>query len=74
MKNNYFTLSLAQQRMVLEQTATKLLLPVQAVEKDLWVSAILQILFSLPCAEGLVFKGGTSLSKVWKLIPINRYL
>lgn len=68
MKNNYFTLSLANRRTVLEQTATKLLLPIQAVEKDLWVSTILQILFGLPCAEGLVFKGGTSLSKVWKLI------
>ena len=54
--------------MILEQTAIKQGLPKQAIEKDLWVTAILQILFSLPCAENLVFKGGTSLSKVWKLI------
>ena len=67
-KNNYFELATAQQRTILEQTAIKRGLPKQAIEKDLWVTAILQILFSLPCAENLVFKGGTSLSKVWKLI------
>ena len=54
--------------MILEQTAIKQGLPKQAIEKDLWVTAMLQILFSLPCAESLVFKGGTSLSKVWRLI------
>ena len=52
----------------MEQTAVKLGLPKQAIEKDLWVTAVLQIVFSLPCAKGLVFKGGTSLSKVWHLI------
>ncbi len=67
-KNNYFELTTAQQRTILEQAAIKQGLPKQAIEKDLWVTAILQILFSLPCAESLVFKGGTSLSKVWKLI------
>lgn len=67
-KNNYFELTTAQQRTILEQAAIKQGLPKQAIEKDLWVTAILQILFSLPCAENLVFKGGTSLSKVWKLI------
>jgi hypothetical protein len=40
----------------------------QVVEKDLWVTTILQIVFSLPFADRLVFKGGTSLSKVWGLI------
>ena len=67
-KNNYFELTTTQQRTVLEQAAIKQGLPKQAIEKDLWVTAILQILFSLPCAEYLVFKGGTSLSKVWRLI------
>ena len=70
-KNNYFTLATAQQRTILEQTAIKKALPKQAIEKDLWVTTILQIIFSLPCAESLVFKGGTSLSKVWGLI--NRF-
>lgn len=67
-KNNYFELTTAQQRTVLEQTAIKQGLPKQAVEKDLWVTTMLQLLFSLPCADSLVFKGGTSLSKVWRLI------
>lgn len=67
-QNNYFKLTKAQQRVVLEQTAIKQGLPKQAIEKDLWVTAILQIIFSLPCADSLVFKGGTSLSKVWRLI------
>lgn len=56
---------------MIEQTAAKLNLPVQAIEKDLWVTAILQVLFTLPCARDLVFKGGTSISKVWN--AINRF-
>lgn len=71
MRNDYFSLNAAQQRLVIEQTAAKLNLPVQAIEKDLWVTAILQVLFTLPCAYGLVFKGGTSISKVWN--AINRF-
>lgn len=66
--NNYFQLSTEQQRMVLSQTANRTGLPVQAVEKDLWVTVVLQQVFSLPVAKHLVFKGGTSLSKVWKVI------
>lgn len=66
--NNYFQLSKEQQQMVLTQAANKTGLPVQAVEKDLWVTVILQLAFTLPVANHLVFKGGTSLSKVWKVI------
>lgn len=40
----------------------------QAIEKDLWVTTTLQALFSLPISEHMVFKGGTSLSKAWRLI------
>ena len=40
----------------------------QIIEKDLWVTTVLQLIFSLPFAEKLVFKGGTSLSKVWNII------
>ena len=66
--NNYFQLSKEQQQMVLTQAANKTGLPVQAVEKDLWVTMVLQMVFTLPVANHLVFKGGTSLSKVWKVI------
>ena len=66
--NDYFHLSPQQQQMVLTQVAGKTGLPVQAVEKDLWVTIVLQLAFSLSIANKLIFKGGTSLSKVWKVI------
>ncbi|MBR0298301.1 MAG: nucleotidyl transferase AbiEii/AbiGii toxin family protein [Bacteroidales bacterium] len=61
--NNYFSLSREQQRLLLSQTAAKVGLPEQAVEKDLWVTVILQLVFTLPYAGKLVFKGGTTLAK-----------
>lgn len=66
--NNYFKLSIQNQRRVLSQVANQTFLPVQAVEKDLWVTTLLQLVFTLPFADKLIFKGGTSLSKVWQLI------
>jgi hypothetical protein len=39
-----------------------------AVEKDYWVCWTLRALFGLPEARSMVFKGGTSLSKVYGLI------
>ncbi len=38
------------------------------LEKDVWVVATLGVLFEAPFAEHLTFKGGTSLSKVWRAI------
>lgn len=69
--NNYISLSDSQKRTIIEQVAIKKSIPVQAVEKDMWVTVALQILFSLPFADKIVFKGGTSLSKVWRVI--NRF-
>lgn len=66
--NSYFTLNDDQKKMVITQTANKIGLSVQAVEKDLWVTTILKVVFTLPFADKLVFKGGTSLSKVYHLI------
>lgn len=52
----------------LELSATMSLDP-QSVEKDYWVCWTLRELFTLPGISGhLTFKGGTSLSKAWKLI------
>lgn len=62
--NKYFTLSAEQQILLLRQTSAKVGLPEQAIEKDLWVTVILQSLFSLPYADKLLFKGGTTLAKV----------
>lgn len=65
---NYFELPVDVQRRVLQQTSVRIGLPEQAIEKDLWVTTILQLLFSLPFSNKMVFKGGTSLSKVWNQI------
>jgi len=49
----------------IEQVAVrKNVLPV-IIEKDFWVSWMLAVLFSSRFANALVFKGGTSLSKVF---------
>ena len=66
--NKFLKLSEAQRRTVFEQTGSRIKLPVGSVEKDFWVTEILHILFSLPYADKMVFKGGTSLSKVWGVI------
>jgi len=66
--NNYFALTTEQRRTVITQIATKVALPLQAIEKDLWVTTVLQLIFSLPISEKLIFKGGTSLSKGYGLI------
>lgn len=69
--NSFLSLPDSQKRIVIEQAAIKMGIPAQAVEKDMWVTAVLQVVFSLPFADKLVFKGGTSLSKVWRVI--NRF-
>ena len=66
--NNFRNLTKEQQIAIIEQLVNKMGLPAQAIEKDLWVTTFLQLIFSLPFAEKLVFKGGTSLSKVWNVI------
>ena len=51
------------------ETAARLNVAPQVVEKDFWVCWTLQLLFSRPqFAAHLVFEGGTSLSKVFKVI------
>ena len=66
--NDFGNLTKEQQIAVVEQLVNKMGLPAQAIEKDLWVTTILQLIFSLPFADKLVFKGGTSLSKIWNVI------
>lgn len=43
---NYFNLTPEQQKTVITQTAARVGLPMQAVEKDLWVTTLLQLLFT----------------------------
>lgn len=40
----------------------------KAIEKDWWVTLTLKALFQSAYSKYFVFKGGTSLSKCWKLI------
>jgi predicted nucleotidyltransferase component of viral defense system len=55
-------------RIAYDQIGEQTNLPAFAVEKDWWVVQTLTILFELEIGNHLVFKGGTSLSKAWKII------
>lgn len=57
-----------ERRLMLQRTAEKERLPEYAVEKDWWVTMALKAIFNTNCGKFLEFKGGTSLSKGWKLI------
>lgn len=50
------------------EIAKKTGMVVDAIEKDWWVVQTLRLIFEMDCADSLVFKGGTSLSKAWGLI------
>jgi predicted nucleotidyltransferase component of viral defense system len=61
-------LSPLEQNTALDSLTDSLELPAAAIEKDWWVVQTLRLVFELECAESLIFKGGTSLSKAWGLI------
>ena len=56
------------QRQAINNVALKTELPPSSIEKDWWVTQVLKALHTLPYAEHIGFKGGTSLSKCWNLI------
>ena len=59
----------SERRIYFEQTAARLGVSPQIVEKDFWVCWTLKQLFALPdIGPNFIFKGGTSLSKVFKII------
>lgn len=70
-KIDFYTIDKAEKIAIFNAIATEKGMTPFAVEKDWWVSRTLEIIFQMPIAEHLVFKGGTSLSKAWKLI--NRF-
>jgi predicted nucleotidyltransferase component of viral defense system len=61
-------LKVEQQENLFTQAATETGLPTFAIEKDAWVTLVLRMLFSSELKEHIVFKGETSLSKVYGLI------
>lgn len=66
--SDFFSLSETDQAEALEFAAQKLGRPAFVLEKDLYVVWTLGQIFSAPIGEHLTFKGGTSLSKVYRLI------
>lgn len=70
-KINFYTLDKFEKEAIFEELASQKGMKAFAVEKDWWVSRTLEIIFQMDISKFLVFKGGTSLSKSWKLI--NRF-
>lgn len=64
----WFKLSDEDKREIFTRVAFTKGLPTMAIEKDWWVVNTLAVTFSLEISPFLLFKGGTSLSKCWKLI------
>jgi predicted nucleotidyltransferase component of viral defense system len=64
----YLELNSEQQFVLLKETREKTNLLEVVIEKDEWVTAVIRALFALPYSEHLLFKGGTSLSKCWRII------
>jgi hypothetical protein len=67
-KIDFYTIDKAEKEAIFNAIATEKGMTPFAVEKDWWVSRTLDIIFKMDTAKHLVFKGGTSLSKAWKLI------
>src|ERR1700691_5668740 len=68
MRLSFLELPADERRLYIEQGATRRNVSPVILEKDFWVCWLLGILFESECADWLVFKGGTSLSKVFGVI------
>lgn len=66
--NNWLTLPNETQKELFNQISSNTGLPAFAIEKDAWVTLALRMLFNSRLKDHIVFKGGTSLSKYYKLI------
>src|SRR5215469_11752614 len=55
-------------RLIIGNIAIQTGYSLHAIEKDWWVIMVLKAMFETKCADYIVFKGGTSLSKCWNLI------
>jgi hypothetical protein len=68
MPETYFSLTPAEQAELLDTASSRSGRPAHLLEKDVWVVWTLSCLFAFPLADRLTFKGGTSLSKAYKVI------
>ena len=64
----YFDLPADDQSDLLQSLAPIMGRRAEILEKDIWLCQVLDILFRLPCRKPMAFKGGTSLSKIYKAI------
>lgn len=67
-REHYFELPVSDQADLLQSLAPVMGRRAEILEKDIWLCQVLDILFQLPCRKPMAFKGGTSLSKVYKAI------
>lgn len=66
---DWIKLSEDERKQIVTEVASQKGLPETTIEKDVWVTLVLEALFSIPdIKDHLVFKGGTSLSKGYGLI------
>lgn len=68
MPERYFDLTAADRREALLAAASHLGRPADLLEKDIYVVLALEVLGDAPFARDVVFKGGTSLSKAYRVI------
>ena len=68
MKVAFLGLPESDRRLYIEEAAARRSVSAVIIEKDFWVSWMLAVLFRSDLSGGLVFKGGTSLSKVFSAI------
>jgi len=68
MKLAFLELPVDERRLYIEQAAVRRNISPVVLEKDFWVCWLLGVLFESEFAGSLVFKGGTSLSKVFGVI------
>lgn len=68
MPDSFLQLADDDRREALEVAASRTGRPANLLEKDVWVVQLLALLFSSPFGPHLVFKGGTALSKVYRVI------
>ncbi len=68
MAEDFLGLSTRDRADVLRIAADRSGRPTHLLEKDVWVVWALSVIYSSPLGEHLVFKGGTSLSKAYRVI------
>lgn len=69
--SKWIDFSIAERKAMIQRVVNSRNIDEASAEKDWWVTAVLYALFHMSSANYLLFKGGTSLSKVWDII--NRF-